>query len=669
MRSRAFPDAASPHPLVRRVLKSPLPLTAPANAIDEQMAVCEPFISWAAQELDAARGSLTTVTVRWDTLRESLLDILRTSLWAASQKTMVLEQHVAHLTGRAITRQSIRPFLRRWAGLSRVLAECSLTWRTDVLFFLRELTRRLYLVSMTLREREPLGELVSVRPRASTPTSGSPGLLVTFASGTELLFLPRAATARRATQTFLDWLCDQSGEPRITFAPAVLTSRATWIRLTPARCPLEYSGLQRVSSRCGFLMAGLHAIGATCLDPSDLVLNGDELVLLNVDTVMRNDSDDAHDTPDMAESFLLNSALGVGFPGAHGRGDELGDYRPLGQGWRSYEWRDRIVTDSIPPRIVREPVQPPDTGAFTTRDLLAEDLVQGFTRGYRTVLDRFDEIWRSDGPLRRWRRVSSVHTVRNASVYHRMIASIEHPDELRSAACRASTLDRLLAAEPIRVKHSAAVLAAERHALLTRTIPRFSSSPTNRHLRLPDGTLVRNYFRRTGMQCTKARMSAMCEADLHRQRLALHNMWAPHRVQVTPPIEHATLASQSGDLSNRFDASTAGEFLDAAVKLGNQLSGTVLQSGSHANWFGLQQDDWGRCRVRPAGPDLYHGLAGIATFLAYLALASGETTFMTLALSAIQSALPKLADSSYWCVFWPGERRLWRAAPGRGRRE
>lgn len=81
----------------------------------------------------------------------------------------------------------------------------------------------------------------------------------------------------------------------------------------------------------------------------------------------------------------------------------------------------------------------------------------------------------------------------------------------------------------------------------------------------------------------------------------------------------------------------------AAAAIGRRLCDAAVWHLSRCTWMGAHQADDGRAvELRPAGPDLYDGSAGIALFLAELAAADGDPVVRRVALGAARHARSSL---------------------------
>jgi class II lanthipeptide synthase len=88
--------------------------------------------------------------------------------------------------------------------------------------------------------------------------------------------------------------------------------------------------------------------------------------------------------------------------------------------------------------------------------------------------------------------------------------------------------------------------------------------------------------------------------------------------------------------------------LPAAAAIGDRLVAEAIWSGRYCNWIGAQpvdlRHDTGGLVYRALGPDLYGGTAGVAVFLAQLAVTAGQPGYRATALAALRHAVAHQDD-------------------------
>ena len=124
-------------------------------------------------------------------------------------------------------------------------------------------------------------------------------------------------------------------------------------------------------------------------------------------------------------------------------------------------------------------------------------------------------------------------------------------------------------------------------------------------------------------------LESLDEADLAKQRWFVRASLCtlePRRVLV----ERAAPVSDGGTV-RALGGSERERMIGHAEAIGDRLALLASVSGGHAGWNGLVlagSNDW---QLRPIGPSLYDGTAGIVLFLAHLSAVTGEARYRDLA--------------------------------------
>jgi hypothetical protein len=583
--------ALRPRPEAVALLESMLDPQRPAaeSRDDTSHPALGPFVGWGAAEIDRWRSA--PAAVAWDAVGPSLLRGLAGDLDAAAHRVFVLDRHVQRLRGSSEPTPA-RALLVRYAGLARMLADRCLAWRDRVERFLGALSSdvgRLEAVAgMPLgpvRLLEPLGE----------PLLRRRGWVVGFDAARWVLREGPPDVDVLVSETY-DWLTARLRLTQAPRVPALDAGDRTWT-LRPPAAPAGDPGLERDASyRLGVLAAGLHLAGATGLGPGDVAFVGGAPVLLDTGTVLDVSAGPAGS---LAEHVLARSVLRIGLLDRHAAGDGCPpDLVPLGRGM---------------PGPDDDPGSEPAWLALPPGDVLA-----GFEGACEAA--RADR-WGLRSLLARRTDVRTPHPLRRARDYRRCLAHASHPDHLADAAAHEDALTRALGrSQPVRPA-AEGTLAFERDALARGERP----EPW-RHL----GAAARR------------RPPRLSVTSLAHGRRLLGDLTAPPRAVDQRALRPAEAAEPSWNDAGRQ------ELLDTAVAIARALCATALRARGRSDWFGLQEDDRGRCLVKPAGPDLYHGQTGIAAFLAYAARASGERAFLDEAVRAVRGARYALLDGEYW---------------------
>jgi lantibiotic modifying enzyme len=253
------------------------------------------------------------------------------------------------------------------------------------------------------------------------------------------------------------------------------------------------------------------------------------------------------------------------------------------------------------------------------------EILGGFEKIYRLLQDTRDELLRPDGLLARFGHDEVRVILRPTRIYARLLGESFHPDLLRDALERHRFFDWLWT-EVKKRPELAPVIRAEQQALLEGDIPLFTTRPTSRDLWSRADERIVGVLDETGMALVERRLHQLSEEDLGRQQWIIGAALAAG----TASVERAPqTALHVTGLTIPADAE---RLLAAACAIGDRLEALALRDGREVAWIAsktnLKQRQWS---LVPAGPDLYEGLPGIAFFLAYLGVLSGEARYTELA--------------------------------------
>jgi type 2 lantibiotic biosynthesis protein LanM len=224
-----------------------------------------------------------------------------------------------------------------------------------------------------------------------------------------------------------------------------------------------------------------------------------------------------------------------------------------------------------------------------------------------------------------------------------------HPDVLRDALDRDRLFDWLWV-EVERQPSLARTIAAERQDLEGGDVPCFTSRPGSRSIWTSAGVEITDYFDRTGLERVEARLRAMDDVDLERQRwflrASLTSLERAGRPEVV--VGRKGIGAPRSERNGDEALARPEEFLDAAARVAHRLETLAFVDGTHASWVGLTLVAEERWSLVPLGLDLYGGLPGIALFLARLARTTGDRQHRQLALQTTAGVTALVEAQRAW---------------------
>jgi type 2 lantibiotic biosynthesis protein LanM len=267
-----------------------------------------------------------------------------------------------------------------------------------------------------------------------------------------------------------------------------------------------------------------------------------------------------------------------------------------------------------------------------------ESLCEGFAKIYRLLMQLRPELQSASGPLASFCKDEIRILFRPTRTYVRLLYESFHPDLLHDQLDRDRLFERLW--EGVKQQsYLSRVIPAEQRALQKQDVPLFLTQVSSRTVWTDDHEQISDFLEKSGLDCVYERLEALNEADLQRQMWFIRSSLATLTVAADQtrwptyaPIEKAPHASQS-------------QILAAAAAIGDRLQFLALREADEVNWVGLAFATDGRWVLRPLGPELYNGLAGIALFLAQLGAIAHEPHYTQLARATLNSICRQLETS------------------------
>jgi type 2 lantibiotic biosynthesis protein LanM len=346
----------------------------------------------------------------------------------------------------------------------------------------------------------------------------------------------------------------------------------------------------------------MYALGATDLHAENLIAQGSQPLLVDVETLFqprldssRNDTADAVTRKLLDDSIwstgllpdpALEDALDVS-----GLGASTAQLAPVAVPVVSTEAgnlrvdRMQPVLDSFKNRAVLN-------GVATVPSDWAEAVESGFSRTYRLLQSIGTQL-----PLQPFHQDPIRVLVRSTVRYGLTLMESWHPNLLRHGLAREQYFDHLWS-DVQDHPWLARCIGSELAQMLNADIPHFTSTPLSLDIHGADGTHIAHLTVETGMQVAQGRIHRMGTDDLEFQllllRKSLYARQLPH--------------SEAGDT-----AASAPDPLVLARQVGDALVSTALRCDGTSTWVTAEAGTF-----EPAGTGLYDGLPGIILFLAYL---------------------------------------------------
>ncbi|MBF0240167.1 MAG: type 2 lantipeptide synthetase LanM family protein [SAR324 cluster bacterium] len=257
------------------------------------------------------------------------------------------------------------------------------------------------------------------------------------------------------------------------------------------------------------------------------------------------------------------------------------------------------------------------------------ELLNGFERAYRFILEHKQFLLKSDSPLSKFKNVTSRWLNRDTQIYYDLLFWASAPDQLVSGLKYDIALEMMAHTAPV-LGNRVSLMDDEKQSLWKQDIPVYYAVASQRRLISGSGSQFPGALTRGCFSQICQRLKHAGEEDMNWQKqlvkgsfaLALQAETPPPAVMTGPGAENKALESR---------------FLDYAVRIGKALEAQALESRGGHCWLGLQRlsQATGYVEYVRLVPWLYSGTSGIAVFLMNLYRATNENRFRDLAVSAL----------------------------------
>lgn len=539
----------------------------------------------------------------------------------------------------------ILPLLEEYAVLARLLVEAIERWTTCSLELLERLCADWEEIRATFLPDEEPGALIELQTgKGDTHRGGRNVTILTWQSGFRLVYKPRAVTIDVHFQELLSWLNALGYQPAFRTLKVLDKQTHGWVeyvQYSPCSSPEE---VERFYQRQGGYLALLYALEAGDFHAENLIAVGEHPVLIDLEALFQPRATlDEHirqeypgmETMDcsvlriglLPQRFWSNDeGEGVDISGLGGQSGQLTP-KPVAQwsglGTDQMHLRRERLELALGDHRPRLPDQEVDTLAY------CESIIAGFTAAYRLLAAHRDELLMYMLPRFAQDEIRCV--LRTTHMYSMLISDSFHPNMLRDALERDRLLDRLWIGVEQR-PYLSRIIAAERDDILAGDVPVFVTQPDSRDLFTSHGERIADFFEKPALESVREHLQRFDKEDLERQ------IWV-----IRASFTSMTLAGEKGvgrllQLRPTQTIVSADRLLHVAQTVGDRLSKLALRSGDMVGWLGVTPVNEREWHLLPTDADLYSGTCGIALFLAYLGILTGEQRHTELALLALNSA-------------------------------
>jgi type 2 lantibiotic biosynthesis protein LanM len=467
-----------------------------------------------------------------------------------------------------------------------------------------------------------------------------------FAGGGRVVYKPRPLDLHAAFTDVVGWLNPRVPGLELRTVDVLARPGYGWLRFVEHRPCADLTAVDRFYRRQGVLLALLHALDGTDVHFENIIADGDQPVLIDIETLFQpllpagNTDADADPAADLlARSVHRTMLLPQMIVGEHGAVDVsgLGGGRAATPALERVDWldagTDRMRLARVPgglgtgvnrPTLGGVDVEPAEHGAA---------LLAGFRAGYDAIAAGAAEL----APLLDRCATTGIRVlVRPTSFYTRMLDETTHPSLLADAAARDDAFGLLWDDSTDDVRR--ALVAAELTDLWAGDVPMFTGEPGSADLWDAEGTRLPGLLAATPLASVRAKVAGMTTVDRRDQE------WLISAALATRPAEetHAGTGVTDGVLPSK--SPEPAHLLSAACGIADAIIARASSAAGRANWVGLELVDEKYWTVLPMGAGLGEGYTGVALFLAQLAELTGIDRYRDLAGKAL-TGLPWLVST------------------------
>ena len=644
-----------------------------------------PFIIHAMQQLQAElRGYGLTpdnAPVQLDELCHILLNNLATQIMSVSHRLLILEVNIARLQGELMAdtpeerfteflshlsnEQNIWALLKEYPVWARQLVTIVDRWVQTSAEFLRHVCADWQDICTTFGiATDDTIENVS-GGAGDTHRGGRSVMIVTFQSGTKVVYKPRSLAIDVHFQGLLAWLNARGDHPPFYITKVLAKTDHGWMEFVESKGCATQPEVQRFYERQGGYVALLYALQAGDFHSENLIAHGEHPVLIDLEALFHQSVQQlGHISNRSAYAAIQRSVLASGLlpqrmwqsqgsvgVDISGLGHEAGQTSPT----PVPQWQAE-GTDTM--RMVRQHVDMP--AAHNRPRLNGEEIhtysyfeyvVKGFTAIYRLLMDHQNDL--VEDMLPRFANDEIRIVVRPTQKYATLLFESTHPQLLRNALDRDLLFDRLWNA----VKMQPALLSLisfEQTDLHNGDVPMFTTYVDSQHLYSSHGECIPGMFRESSLEMTKRKVRQFSDADLERQLWFIQTSTLSGLVPSSEMMRHqAGTTSHNGkqavasSLQEQPDIIVGGEQLvSSAQKVGDRLLHLAISEEQGVSWLGLTMMNEHNWMVLPSGLDLYDGLAGIGLFLAYLGSVTQDERYTTVAHKVVKTLQYQISNDN-----------------------
>lgn len=451
----------------------------------------------------------------------------------------------------------------------------------------------------------------------------------------KIVYKPRSVELEYAYNSFLKWYNNYGESCKFKTYKILSKDDYGWAEYVEYRSCQKSSHLPYFYRNAGSLLAILYVLGAHDCHCENLIASGDQLVLIDSETLMhpvQRDENSSYigESERALNQKILESVLRTGLLpkwltaqkinfvydlsglGINSSADNRGE-----QGWVN------VNTDAMHWGSVNNnsrsnhhmPVQNLNVGFLMS---YMDDVVQGFSEAYKVLEHHRDELISDEGPLSGFKAKKSRFIFRPTRTYVTIIEQLLQSNALKNGVEFSYILESLSKAYITTDKkpYYWDLLALEQKAIAIMDIPYFNALTDSRKLAIPADGTPSDFFEVDGFSATLNRIRELSEQDRLLQLKLIYNTF------ITYSSKNVISFGQWDESAFRETCLTLSQ--TQALEVANNIAADIIDESllgddGSCNWLGYRNVSQSHhVNIGLIDQGFYDGKCGLAFFFAAL---------------------------------------------------
>jgi type 2 lantibiotic biosynthesis protein LanM len=426
-------------------------------------------------------------------------------------------------------------------------------WTENILKLLRDLKTDLQELESTFNEGAALGKIRKIESGLSEEHNGGKTVsCIHFENNLKLVYKPRNLESDKAFYDFSRWVNRTSG--LLPIEPLTILAKkdhgwTEFIEYTPCDCLQDVRDYYK---RCGMMICLIWVLEGADFHARNIIAKKSSPMLIDIETLphsrkeqfermIRTSFDHAMEKSDIMHSVIRTGLL----PSMHvivgGKRLVTAGFHDCARQKNAYPLRcwkninaDSMEYASMDSELERGKNLPTFRGRIMYPEGFIDEITMGFQEVYGFFLRNRTLLLSSSSPLNRFKDLKTKFAYGSGGFYSQILQRSFNPKYMKDEEIRDGFFDviqKFFLENNEALKKYRAIAFSEKSALNMTDIPFFRTNSSSRHLFLGDGTILRNFFQKTGYETIIAKIDRLSATDMadqvHIIRKSYHADGAP----------------------------------------------------------------------------------------------------------------------------------------------